>query len=137
VTTERRVEVRDLVKVRVVEARPGRSLVSGQAILTLKFEPHDSIVVNGEEVACLYASVTNEETDRSWGWRQAQVRYALGLDPVYQCSRTLQVPAFSPSELQSILGWDLVVAVDTQETSEYGVRLRVLDFYLWDKRPGE
>ena len=129
--------MRDLVKARVIDTETRRSPVSGQSVLTLKLESYGPIVVNGVEVEYLYASVTNEETDRSWGWRQAQLRYALGLDPVYSCSRTLQVPSFSLAELQAVLGRDLMVAVDALEMPEYGVRLRVLDFYLWDKRPGE
>jgi len=127
--------MKDLVKVSVVEVVCRKSAVTDQRIITLTLEPDEPIFVEGVEVDFLYANVTDEDTQEPWGWRQAQMRYALGLDPVYLCSRTLEVPALAPSEMQSIVGVDLFVAVDTREFPGYGVRLQVLDFYKWDKRP--
>ena len=121
--------MRDLIRVRIIGTNPHKSPIDEKEILTPKLESYEPLVLRGKEVGFLYATITNEDTKEPWGWRQAQVRYALGLTPTHLDSETLQVPHFSPSELQRIMGKDLLVSVDKEDVPTLGIRIRVLDFY--------
>lgn len=121
--------MKETVKVRVIAADKDISQVTGQRMLTLKLEPCKPILLQASDVVYLFTTVPDGDNEGVKGWRQAQLRHALGLNPFYQASERLMAPEFTDVELRSILGKELLATVDVQDSKTYGTRLRVYDFY--------
>jgi len=121
--------MKDLVRVKVLEAHKSRSKVTDIPTLTLKLEPLETIVFHEDEVGYLFTTVTNDNVVGRHGWRQAQLRYVLNLEPYYLASKELTVPEFTKTELRCILGKEFIASIDTADAPDLCTRLRVLDFY--------
>jgi len=121
--------MKDLVRVKVLEATKGHSKVTDQPTLTLKLEPLETILLHDEEVGYLFTTISDGDNEGTRGWRQAQLRYVLGLDPYYLASEKLMTPEFTKTELHTILGKEFLAAIDITNVPDFGEKLRVLDFY--------
>ena len=130
--------MKDLIKVKVLEATKGVSKITDQHMLTLKLEPLEAILHQGVEVGHVFTTVPDGDNEGAKGYRQAQLRYVLELNPFYQTDEILITPEFSDNrlitpefseeELKYILGKEFLAAIDVT-TFLGGERLRVLDFY--------
>lgn len=124
--------MKDLIRVKVIETTQHKPPATDTPILTLKLEPLVTgaiVLPNGQEVEYLFTTVTDSDGSTPGGWRQAQLRYVLGLTPHYLASKELTVPKFTKTEVRDILGKTFVVAIDLESVPMHGERVHVLDFY--------
>ena len=121
--------MRDLVKVKVLEATKDVSKATCQPMLIVKVELEKPILLEGEEVNCLYTVVPDEDSGSPRAWRQAQFRYVVGLDPFYLASKELSIPSFTKVEVRSIVGKEFLAAIDVESAITHGEKLHIMGFY--------
>lgn len=114
--------MKDLVHVRIMEAKGSVSKVSEMPMISLKLEPLEPLVsLDGEEIRVMYSQFLNEATPigETRGKRLAQLRHALHLevlksDPL-QAFEEPVIGSFSQVEIEALVEQELLVSVALDE----------------------